>query len=245
MFRHSFTYRRPSLARKIPFFVFCNCFGKACSDALALEQITCDFPVRLCAYYFETLVVCLRSPITGASAKFWRHTIAVVRSIFPSNFVHTKNTWKTHWTDLNTRKTSHSQERVQRNPKRVTNRGCDLLRLQNCVEVDNSAAKIIPKTCTQIICGPEYCIITYLGQRMVVELTGCKRPKKERPFLAWPSLACQIRPFPWGLTSIKYKHVVCLWCKDNTCDKTSKTFAKVKIRHSRNNYSLNFLLVTF
>lgn len=122
LFRHSFTDGRPSLAGKIALVVFCNCFGKACSDALTLKKVTCDLSVRLATYNFEALVGRLRSTITGASAEFWSHTIAVVRSIFPSNFVHAKHTWKTHWTDLNRRKMSHGQQRTQRI---VTSTRCD------------------------------------------------------------------------------------------------------------------------
>lgn len=100
LIRHSFTNWGPSLAGKIAFVVFCDCFRKAGSNSLTLEEVTCNFAVRFATYNFEATVVRFRSTITGASYEFWSHTIAVVRSIFPSNFVHAKNTWKTHWTDL-------------------------------------------------------------------------------------------------------------------------------------------------
>lgn len=116
LIRHSFTNWWPSLAGKIAFIVFCNCFRKAGSDSLTLKEVTCNFAVRFATYNFEATVVRLRSTITGASYEFWSHTIAVVRSIFPSNFVHAKNTWKTHWTDLEGIEYFQAQKRAQCTP---------------------------------------------------------------------------------------------------------------------------------
>lgn len=68
---------------------------------------------------------------------------------------------------------------------------------KNYQDTKHPSIKIISKTYTPIICGLRYYARTYLRQKMIVQLTGCKRPMKERPFLAWPSLACQIRRIPW------------------------------------------------
>ena len=67
---------------------------------------------------------------------------------------------------------------------------------KNYQDTKHLSSKIISKKYTPIICGLRYYAITCLGQKMIVQLTGCKRPMKERPFLAWPSLACQIRRIP-------------------------------------------------
>jgi len=67
---------------------------------------------------------------------------------------------------------------------------------KNYQDTKHSSSKIISKTDTPIIFGLQYYAITHLGQKMIVQLTGCKRPIRERPFLAWPSLACQKRRIP-------------------------------------------------
>lgn len=97
---------------------------------------------------------------------------------------------------------------------------------KNYQDTKHPSTKIISKPDTPIICGLRYYARTYLRQKMIVQLTGCKRPMKERPFLAWPSLACQIRRIPWDIAGqIKNTWFVfdCLCTRART---TSQTFLR-------------------
>ena len=102
---------------------------------------------------------------------------------------------------------------------------------KNYQDTKHSSSKIISKTYKPIICGLRYYAITYLGQKMIVQLTGCKRPTKERPFLAWPSLACQIRRIP----RVFARRIINTWfvfdCLLHTCNELGKLLRRAEVNH--------------